>query len=98
MVSSLSVGLSPEARKLAENTLIVEALAAFHERAAIVRDAQKAKGYRLKDLQISSGGGVQPRMYAAQRGGVASASVAAPAVEPGASTIQVNISGNVQLQ
>ena len=98
VVSSLSVGLSPEARKLAENTLIVEALAAFHERAAIVRDAQKAKGYRLKDLQISSGGGVQPRMYAAQRGGVASASVAAPAVEPGASTIQVNISGNVQLQ
>lgn len=98
VVSSLTVGLSAEARKKAENALIVEALAAFHERAAIVRDAQKAKGYRVKDLQVSAGGGAQPRMYAAQRGGVAAASVATPAVEPGASTIQVSISGNVQLQ
>lgn len=98
VVSGLNVGLSPEARKQAENSLIVEALAAFHERAGIVRDAQKAKSYRVKDLQVASGGGIQPRMYAAQRGGVAAASVAAPAVEPGASTIQVNISGTVQLQ
>lgn len=97
VVSSLAVGLSSEARKQAENALIVEALAAFHERADIVRDAQKAKGYRVKDLQINAGGGVQPRMYAAQRAGVA-ASVAAPSVEPGASTIQVNVSGTVQLQ
>lgn len=97
VVSSLAVGLSSEARKQAENALIVEALAAFHERADIVRDAQKAKGYRVKDLQINAGGGAQPRMYAAQRAGVA-ASVAAPSVEPGASTIQVNVSGTVQLQ
>jgi len=37
-------------------------------------------------------------MYAAQRGGVAAAAVAAPSVEPGASTITVNVSGTVQLQ
>ena len=97
VVSGLAVGLSPEARKQAENALIAEALAAFHERAEIVRDAQKAKSYRVKDLQINAGGGAQPRTYAAQRAGVA-ASVAAPSVEPGASTIQVNVSGTVQLQ
>jgi len=98
VVSSLAVGLSSEARKQAENALIVEALAAFHERAEIVRDAQKAKGYRVKDLQINAGGGAQPRMYAAQRAGVAPATVAPPSVEPGASTIQVNVNGTVQLQ
>jgi len=98
VVSGLAVGLSPEARKQAENALVAEALAAFHERAGIVRDAEKAKGYRVKDLQINAGGGAQPRMYAAQRGGVASASIAAPAVEPGASVITVNVSGTVQLQ
>ena len=98
VVSSLGVGLSTEARKQAENALIAEALAAFHERAAIVRDAQKAKGYRVKELQIGGGGGVQPRMYAAQRAAIASASVAPPAVEPGASSIQINVSGTVQLQ
>jgi predicted secreted protein len=98
VVSSLAVGLSSDARKQAENALIVEALAAFRARAEIVREAQKATGYRVKDLQINAGGGVQPRMYAAQRAGVSAASVAAPSVEPGASTILVNVSGTVQLQ
>ena len=98
VVSSLAVGLSSEARKQAENALITEALAAFHERAEIVRDAQKAKGYRVKDLQVNAGGGAQPRMYAAQRAGVAAVSVAPPSVEPGATTIRVNINGTVQLQ
>jgi predicted secreted protein len=92
------VGLSAEARKSAENALIAEALAAFHERAAILRDAQKAKSYRTKELQVNAGGGGQPRMYATQRSGVASAMVAPPSVEPGASTIQVSVSGTVQLQ
>ena len=98
VVASLAVGLSPETRKLAENSLIAEALAAFHERAAILRDAQKAKSYRTKELQVNAGGGAQPRMYAAQRGGIASSQVAPPAVEPGASSIQVTVSGTVQLQ
>ena len=98
VVASLAVGLSAEARKLAENALIAEALTAFHERAAILRDAQKAKSYRTKELQVNAGGGAQPRMYPTQRSGVASAMVAPPSVEPGASTIQVTVSGTVQLQ
>lgn len=96
VVAGMSVGLSPEARKQAENALIVEALAAFHERAGIVRDAQKAKGYRVKELQVGTGGGMQPRLFAAQRS--AAASVAPPSVEPGGSVIQVSIGGSIQLQ
>jgi predicted secreted protein len=96
-VASLSVGLSSEARKQAENSLIAEAIAAFHERAAIVREAQKAKGYRIKELQIGTGG-VQPRYYAAPRAAMASASMAPPAVEPGTSVLQVSASGTIQLQ
>jgi predicted secreted protein len=97
VVASLAVGLSGEARKQAENGLIAEAIAAFHERAAIVRDAQKSKGYRVKELQVGTGG-VQPRFYAAPRAAMASASIAPPAVEPGASVLQVTVSGTVQLQ
>lgn len=96
VVAGMSVGLSPEARKQAENALILDALAAFHERAGIVRDAQKAKGYRVKDLQIGTGGGMQPRFFAAQRS--AAAPIAAPSVEPGGSVIQVSIGGSIQLQ
>ena len=97
MVANLSVGLSADARRQAENGLIAEALAAFHERAAVIRDAQKEKGYRVKDLQVGASG-AQPRYFAGQRSGLASASVAPPAVEPGASTLQVSVSGTVQLQ
>jgi predicted secreted protein len=97
LVASLTVGLSSEARKQAENALIAEALAAFHERAAIVRDAQKSKGYRVKELQVGSSG-AQPRFFAAPRAGLASASMAPPAVEPGASVLQVSVSGTIQLQ
>ena len=97
MVANLSVGLSAVARRQAENGLIAEALAAFHERAAVIRDAQKEKGYRVKDLQVGASG-AQPRYFAGQRSGLASASVAPPAVEPGASTLQVSVSGTVQLQ
>ncbi len=96
-VASLSAGLSAEARRQAENGLIAEAITAFHERAAIVRDAQKAKGYRVKELQVGTGG-VQPRYYATARSATALASVAPPAVEPGSSVLQVTVSGTVQLQ
>lgn len=96
-VSSLVVGLSAEARKQAENGLIAEAISAFHDRAAIVRDAQKVKGYRVKELQVGTGG-AQPRYYAAPRAAMASASMAPPAVEPGSSVLQVTVSGTVQLQ
>jgi predicted secreted protein len=97
LVASLAVGLSGETRRQAENGLIAEAIAAFHERAAIVRDAQKSKGYRVKELQVGTGG-AQPRLYAAPRAAMASASIAPPAVEPGASVLQVTVSGTVQLQ
>lgn len=97
VVASLAFGLSPEARKLAENGLIAEALGAFHERAGIIRDAQKAKGYRVKELQVGASS-AQPRFFAAPRAAMASASVAAPAVEAGASMLQVSVSGTVQLQ
>ena len=96
LVASMAVGLSPEARKQAENALIAEALAAFHERASIVRVAQKASTYRVKDLQIGASGAQPPRPYALAR--MAAASPAPPAVEPGASLIQVTVSGTIQLQ
>lgn len=97
-LTSLSFGLSPQARKDAENALIAEALGAFHARAAIVRDVQKSNGYRVKELQISGGGGAQPRLFAAARGAMASASSAPPAIEPGASSLQISVTGTIQLQ
>ena len=93
-LASLALSVSPEARRQAENALTAEAIAAFEERARVVRDAMKAKGYRVKDLQV--GGGPQPRPMMAEMRSLAAAS--APAVEPGTSRILITVSGTVQLQ
>jgi predicted secreted protein len=98
VVTGLNLSVSNEARRKAENALIPEALASFDERARVVRDAMKAKGYRMRDLQVSAGGGAPPRPMMAMARGMASESIAQPAIEPGSTRIVVTVSGTVQLQ
>lgn len=96
VVTGMSLSVSPELRRKTENALYAEAIAAFEERARLVRDAVKAGGYRIRDLDLSGGGGPQPlRMLA--RAAAAEGRVP-PAVEPGSSQIVVTVSGTVQLQ
>lgn len=94
VVARLAATVSDEARRRAENVLTAEALAAFEERARVVRDAMKAKGYRVQALQIGGGGGAPRPMLAMQ----SRAEAAAPAIEPGTSRLQVTVSGTIQLQ
>jgi len=97
IVTGMSLSVSGETRRKAENALIAEALAAFEDRARVVRDAMKAKGYRVKDLQISSGSASRlPVMMQAHA--LSAESVALPAVEPGSSRIVITVSGTLQLQ
>lgn len=94
VVASLAATVSDEAQRRAENALTAEALAAFEERARVVRDAMKVKGYRVQALQIGGGGGAPRPMLAMQ----SRAEAAAPAIEPGTSRLQVTVSGTIQLQ
>lgn len=98
IVAGLSLGVSGEARRKAENALIAEALAAFDERARVVRDAVKAKGYRMRDLQVSSGGTPPRPVFAMAARALASESMAQPALEPGSTRILITVSGTIQLQ
>jgi predicted secreted protein len=95
-VAGMNLSVSPEARRQAENSLIGEALAAFEERARLVRDAMKAKGYRLRDTSISGGGPIVRPVFAMARGGAEA--MAAPAIEAGSSRILITVSGTIQLQ
>jgi predicted secreted protein len=96
VITGMTLSVSPEARRQAENALIPEALAAFEERARLVRDAMKAKGHRVRNLQLSGSEPVRP-VFAAARS-MAAQSVAQPAVEPGTTRILITVSGTVQLQ
>jgi len=97
VVAGMTLSVSPEARRQAENALIAEALAAFDERARVVREAMKSKGYRMKELQIS--GADQPRpMLATSVRAMSAESLAPPAIEAGATRITMTVSGTIQLQ
>ena len=95
VVSQLSLSVSDESRRQTENALIGEAIAAFEERARVVRDAMKARSYRVRELQVA--GGAQPRPMLAQMRALAS-EVALPAIEAGTSRILITVSGTIQLQ
>jgi len=95
VLAQLALGVSGETRKQAENALVGEAIAAFEQRARLARDALKAKGYRIRDLNLSGGGPVPPRPLAMR---ALSAEVAAPVLEPGSTRIVVTVNGTVQMQ
>jgi len=94
VLRSLSVRVSPETRRAAEDGVIADALAAFRARAELVRESLKAGGYRVRRLDIRTGGAPGPvplaRALAAAPGPVA--------LEPGASQISATVSGSIQLR
>ena len=98
MVTGLTQSVSGEVRRKAENALITEALSAFDERARAVREAMKAKGYRVRDLQVSTGGAPPRPMLAMAARALSAESVTQPAIEPGSARILVTVSGTIQLQ
>ena len=97
VIAGLNLSVSGESRRKAENALIADALAAFDERARVVRDAMKVKGHRVRDLQLSTGG-APPRPMLSMARQMSSESVAQPAIEPGSTRILVTVSGTIQLQ
>jgi len=96
VVNGMALSVSPEARRQTENALYAEAIGAFEERARLVRDAMKAKGYRVRELHFSGGGAPAPMALAARSAAVEAR--AQPAIEPGTTRIVITVSGSVQLQ
>jgi predicted secreted protein len=98
VVRGMSVGLSDEARRDAENALIAEALTAFEARGTLVRQAMKAGGHRVKHIDVNtSSGRVTPYLEMARQASV-SASAPPPAIEAGSSQVTVNVSGTIELR
>lgn len=95
-VTSINFSVSDEKRRAMEDELIMQALDAFKQRAELVRKQFAAKGYRVVDVSINTGGG-QPAPL--MRGlAMESASVAPPALEAGASALTLIVGGTIELQ
>lgn len=95
-VSSLVLQPSAETRKKAESEAMMDAIAAFKERAKTIADAQ-GMGYRIKQLSVSTSGRIVQPMI---RGVAKTLAVdAAPMpVEVGESQVGANVSGQIEVE
>lgn len=97
-MQSMQFSVSAAVRDAVEDELIVEALGAFRQRAALIARSLEASGYALLDVNVNSAGRppVMPlRMESVAR--VNAASVAPPAVEQGSSRMSVQVDGSIRL-
>jgi predicted secreted protein len=98
-LTSIGFSVSPELRRSTQDDLIGEALAAYQARAESVRGALGARGHELVHLSIETPGDSGPwPPFARQVSSMASAEMAAPAVEAGTSRIQILVRATIELR
>ncbi len=97
-IQSLQFSVSAEQRRQVEAALIEQALAAFGERAQLIRKSLDAQAYRLMDATVHSGPLQQPiGLRAEAMGAVGAAAITSPGFDQGTSRISVQVSGRIQL-
>ena len=97
-LSGIQFTVAPDSRRTVENELIAEAIAAFKARAEIAKAALGGRGYKLQNLNVSSGRNVPPPApYMAMARAQAAPEVATPNLEAGVSVITVNANGTVEI-
>jgi predicted secreted protein len=97
-LANLSFSVSPEARQLAENELLAEAIVAFKARAEIVRAALGGRGYKIQRLNVNNSRSAPPPRFAMARALAAGApEVAAPDLDGGVSQVTVTAAGAIEV-
>ncbi len=96
-VQSMQFLVSAAKRRDVEAALTEEALAAFQQRADVIRKSLGARGYRLMDISVHTGGVRPPVPVRAEAMSVSRAAVSSPAVEQGTSSVSVQVSGRIRL-
>jgi predicted secreted protein len=94
-IQSVSYDVSKAARDAAEEQLIAEALQQFNRRAGLVAEELGRDGFRMVRINIGTSGGVPVPIQYRER--LATADVAAPAMEAGVQTLTVSINGTIEL-
>ena len=97
-IKSMSFKAASESRQVLENNLIEKALAAFRERADIIRLAMQAQSYEIVEVSINTGSNIPRPVIQGRAMSMAAEDVSAPAIEAGMSTISVQAHGKIQLR
>ncbi|MEM7467764.1 MAG: SIMPL domain-containing protein [Pseudomonadota bacterium] len=98
LIGSINYGVSKLARDTFEAELTTEALRKFMERAEHIAKTLGRNGFQIVQIHVNTQGSRPvPVSYASRGLARAEASVAAPAIESGVQTVQVSVSGTVEI-
>ena len=96
-LASMGFSIARETRRAAEDELAVEAIAAFKARAEVLRKALGGRGYKLQNVNVSSGHNVPQPRFAMARAAPAAQEVVPLNMEGGFSVITVTANGTVEV-
>ena len=96
-LAGMNFVVSPEARHLAENELIAEAIKAFKARAEIVKAALAGRDYKLQRLAVTTGYNAPTPRFERALSAAAPQAVAAPNLEAGVSIVTVAAHGAIEI-
>lgn len=96
-LSGIAFSVKRETREALQNTLTLEALAAFRARADLIAKGMGRPGWSLVAMSVGLGDG-PPRHYAMRaEADMAMKTAGAPAFEAGKSELQITVDGTVEL-
>jgi predicted secreted protein len=98
-LGQVSFAVSPELRRKTENELIVDAVAAFRNRAEVATRALGGKSYRIRRISLNTQGTYpQPRPYMSRGAPAAAEAVPPPPLEGGTAVVTVGAAGTVEVE
>ncbi len=97
-VGSIQYDVSRERRSQVESELIGEAIKEFTKRAELITAQLKRNGYRLVKMNVDTSGSPPPRRAPQLMAMRAQATVTPPALEAGTQSLQVRVSGTIELK
>jgi predicted secreted protein len=95
-LEGINFAVSPGLKNSTDDELIGEALKVFEKRATNITQQLGRKNYRIVDINVSTS--VNPYARRNYEIAVMASKVAAPSIEGGEQTVQVTISGQVELE
>ena len=97
-VASLRYIVSPMLRNKVERRLIAEALNRFKSRGEQIKVELGRTGYRIVNIDIITSGQSSAPMRMRAASMMEDSAVAAPSIEPGVQTVNVQVSGTIELK
>ena len=97
-IKSTRYGVSTARNEEIESEMLQSAMKKFHARADLITKGLGFKKYRLVNININNSGNIPRPVYAMASAKLNSSEIAAPSFEAGKSTLNIIISGTIEME